>query len=214
MIQWLIVLLLLATILFICYNTYYLLIKKNNDPNNNNPINNDNLESSEGNDTEEFTRDIVEDIQSSFNNNNNNVNEKYYNPGRGFKREQMVCQTLEQIYGKGFPTRRPSFLRNPETGELLEYDCFNEELRLAAEHNGEHHYVYPNTFHRSEEEFSGQLRRDSYKLKISEENGIYLIRVPYWVPMDDIPLWIRYHLPESVIDRQKVENLLMDMRNN
>lgn len=132
--------------------------------------------------------------------------EKYY-VNKGWTREELVCKSLENKYGKGFPTTRPSFLLNPETGERLEYDCYNEELKIAAEHNGEHHYVFPNRFHKSMEEFQAQVRRDFYKYQLGLQHGIYQITVPYWVPIDMIPDWVEYHCPEAQHLRNRIENL-------
>jgi len=129
-----------------------------------------------------------------------------YKP-KGFVREQVVCQTLERLYSKGFPTVRPPWLRNPATGMPLEYDCYNEELQLAGEHNGEHHYIFPNSFHKSEQEFLAQRARDDHKRRLSEEHGVYLITVPYWVPHALIAEWTEYYTPERVLNRQKVETL-------
>lgn len=132
----------------------------------------------------------------------------------GYKREQLVCETLQEIYGMGFPTIRPKFLTNPETGELLEYDCYCEELKIAAEHNGEQHYIFPNRFHKSIDEFMAQRRRDDNKYRLSNENGVYLISVPYWVPYKDIKEWIIYHLPENVAKRNYIQKLIEKHTNN
>lgn len=126
---------------------------------------------------------------------------------KGLSREQSVCKTLEAFYKKGFPTTRPAWLRNPATGHLLEYDCYNEELKIAAEHNGEHHYVYPNKFHASEDEFLAQRKRDETKRRLSDENGVYLLTVPYWVPTNVIKDWVEYYCPERVAQRTLVESL-------
>lgn len=126
---------------------------------------------------------------------------------KGLVREQAVCKALEDVYKKGFPTRRPAWLRNPETQHPMEFDCYNEELKLAAEHNGEHHYIYPNKFHKTEKEFLAQRGRDESKRKIAEENGVYLLTVPYWVPSEMIKDWVEYYCPERVAQRQRVEGL-------
>lgn len=141
----------------------------------------------------------------------NSVDTEQYT-SKGYMREQIVCDALETIYKKGFPTKRPNFLINPETGERLEYDCYNEELKIAAEHNGQHHYEYPNAFHKSEEEFLYQRRRDTYKQQLSDEHGVYLITVPFWVPKDKIVSWIKYHLPETVKERYEIEKIIQSYK--
>jgi hypothetical protein len=111
------------------------------------------------------------------------------------------------VYKRGFPTIRPSWLLNPATGQPLEYDCYNADLKLAAEHNGEHHYVYPNKYHKTEKEFLAQRSRDEHKRRISEEHGVYLLTVPYWVPTETIKDWVEYYCPERVAQRERVERL-------
>jgi hypothetical protein len=149
------------------------------------------------------------DIKQVITNSSANVKEGYYKP-RGWLREQHVCQTLEKIYNKPFPTTRPSFLLNPETNERMEYDCYNEELKISAEHNGEQHYIYPNSFHKTDKEFQNQLRRDKYKYDLSIKHNIYQITVPYWVPYDLIPSWVSYYSPERVVERTTIEKLKTD----
>jgi len=126
---------------------------------------------------------------------------------KGLVREQAVCTALETIYRRGFPTVRPSWLLNPATGHTLEYDCYNDELRIAAEHNGIHHYEYPNKFHKSEQEFLAQRARDEHKRRLSDEHGVYLLTVPYWVPMESIKDWVEYYCPERVAQRTHIEGL-------
>lgn len=134
---------------------------------------------------------------------------KGYYKFKGLIREQLACQTLEKIYNKGFPTVRPEFLINPETGQRMEYDCYNEQEKIAIEVNGEQHYVFPNKYHKTIQEFEAQVRRDRYKFDISNKYGIYHISVPYWVPNELISDWVEYYLPEKVNQRQKIQELLV-----
>lgn len=113
------------------------------------------------------------------------------------KGERICRQFVEKHYGKPFPNCRPDFLRNPETGQNLELDCYNQELGFAIEYSGQQHYVYPNGLHKNREEFIKQLRRDRFKVRCCEKNGVYLIRVPYTVRYSDIPDYIRKRLPEN-----------------
>lgn len=126
---------------------------------------------------------------------------------KGLVREQAVCKTLEDMYNRGFPTVRPSWLLNPATGQPLEYDCYNTDLKIAAEHNGEHHYVFPNKYHKTEQEFLSQRARDEHKRRLSDEHGVYLLTVPYWVPTETIKDWVEYYCPERVAQRARVERL-------
>jgi len=121
----------------------------------------------------------------------------------GSKGEQITCETLESIYGMPFPTVRPNFLKNPDTKRNLELDCYNEDLKLAAEYNGEQHYKFPNRFHKTQREFMSQVRRDRLKIEMCELQGIHLISIPWSIGHSLIPDFIKYHLPENVRAREQ-----------
>jgi len=123
------------------------------------------------------------------------------------KCEQACRKAIEEIYGKPFPTIRPNFLKNPETKRNLELDCYNAELKIAVEMNGEQHYKWPNWTGMSRENFIKQVRRDQYKIKTCDLNGIYLITVPYTIPNNKIKDYIIYHLPENAQQRLEDEQL-------
>lgn len=107
------------------------------------------------------------------------------------RREEIVRHHLRDLFDKPFERVRPDWLVNPKTGKYLELDCYNNELKLAAEVNGEQHYVFPNTFHRTEEEFKAQQERDNIKKEICKERGIYLLEIPYTIPKSQIRDYIK-----------------------
>lgn len=114
---------------------------------------------------------------------------------RTSKREEKCREILERIYQRKFPNIRPSWLKNPETGRLLEIDCYNDDLKIGLECNGIQHYVYPNFTGQSKKEFEAQIRRDNYKVDCCDSNGVYLITVPYNVPDNQLEKYIRRYLP-------------------
>lgn len=117
------------------------------------------------------------------------------------KGERKCREVMEKLYHRSFPKTRPQFLRNPETGYLLELDCYNEELALAVEYNGSQHYIWPNYTNQKYDNFIKQRRRDRLKVDLCDLNGVYLITVPYNVPIEDIEDYIIYYLPENVQKR-------------
>lgn len=110
------------------------------------------------------------------------------------KGEEICRNYLEERYGKPFPNTRPQWLTNPKTGRCLELDCYNEELKIAVEYNGEQHYVFPNVWHKSKDVFEEQVRRDAHKIKRCKEYGVHLVVVPYTVKKCDIPKYIESRL--------------------
>ncbi len=117
---------------------------------------------------------------------------------RRWKREEMCRQILESIYEVPFKNCRPSFLKNPGSGHNLELDGYNEDLRIAFEHNGEHHYIFPNTFHKTEKDFRYQISKDKFKQEVCEREGIYLISIPYTIDKKNIRNYIIDRLPRDV----------------
>lgn len=117
-----------------------------------------------------------------------------------FKKEGMCCKIMEDLYGVKFNTHRPDFLRGNK-GRNLELDCFNPELRLAVEYNGEQHYKWPNFTNQTREQFEEQIARDQFKLDACDANGVYLITVPYTVPENKLREYIIHYLPENQLKR-------------
>lgn len=100
----------------------------------------------------------------------------------GTSKGEVQCRDfLENYFRKTFPKARPDFMVNPVTGSRynLELDCYNSELNLAVEYNGEQHYNYIPFFHRNKEAFYNQKYRDELKRLRCKELGITLIEVPY-----------------------------------
>lgn len=123
----------------------------------------------------------------------------YHNESRG---EALVRKILMEMYDVPFIRARPAFLRNPGSGENLELDCYNEELKIAAEYNGIQHYNWPNYTGQTEQEFKDQLQRDLFKVDQCDLNGIYLITVPYDIPYEKIGDYIEYYRPENAHKRE------------
>jgi len=118
-------------------------------------------------------------------------------PKRGDSKGELECRrVLEKIFNKPFNKARPNFLRNHVTGgkNNLELDCFNEELELAVEYDGEGHAKYIPYFHKNYEAFLNQKYRDDMKNRICRDEGIYLIRVPHTVKLHEIKDFIERQL--------------------
>ena len=113
------------------------------------------------------------------------------------KGEEACAKALKRIFDEEFITIHPDWLKNPETGRNLEIDCACLKLMVGCEYQGSQHYVYPNFFHRSYEDFVKQTQRDNYKAQQCDRVGFYLITVPYTVKLDDIEDYIRYYLPNG-----------------
>ena len=112
--------------------------------------------------------------------------------------EAECCRVMSELYGVPFTTIRPDFLRNPETGRNLELDCYNEQLKIAVEYHGKQHYVHPNFTGQTKEQFDKQRSRDQLKLDLCDHHGVYVVTVPYTVPVEGIKNFIINELHPSL----------------
>jgi len=129
-------------------------------------------------------------------------------PPRRFRSigEELTCVAFEEILGRRVQVNvRPNFLRNPETGRNLEYDCYDPETGIAIEYDGGQHRVFTPRFHASQEDFERQMRLDKLKNDLSVENNITLIRVADIVdvcdPDERDPSGFRYNPRINRIER-------------
>lgn len=132
-----------------------------------------------------------------------------YNNSRLSKGEKLCKQAIEKIYNLPFYCVRPNFLKNPETGRNLELDLYNDSLKIAIEYSGKQHYHFPNTYHKTYQDFINQVKRDQFKVNACDANGVYLITVPYNVPLnlESIKKYIEYYLPHNVKKRLNLSSV-------
>lgn len=121
------------------------------------------------------------------------------------KGERACAEALRRIFGKKFHTIRPDWLINPSTGRRLEIDCANMKLGnevgingVGVEYQGAQHYIYPNCFHRTREQFEKQVQRDEIKREICNKRRFFLIPVPYNVKFYHIEDYIRNKIHPSL----------------
>lgn len=127
------------------------------------------------------------------------------------KGEKLCRYYLEQIYHKPFPSKFPKMLTNPKTGHPLEFDGYNEELNIAFEYNGGQHYDRVPLWQPTDSDFMYQLEKDKYKRKVCEKQGVYLIKIPYTIPLNEIKDCIIFYLPENVHHRRELRKMGYDV---
>lgn len=126
------------------------------------------------------------------------------------KGEVILDLYLKRRFNKRFIKVRPDFLRNPKTGRCLEYDFYNDSLKLAIEYNGKQHYEYVARYHNAYSDFEDQLYRDDVKKRLSKLRGITLIVVPYNF---DYTFTFQYPRCERYIDEIYTEIQKTKMKN-
>lgn len=106
---------------------------------------------------------------------------------------ERICRTaFEQLFDAEFPKSRPDWLRGP-TGRKLELDGYSEELHLAFEHQGGHHFTHDRYFAQSKKQFRKQLAHDAAKIALCRKQGVTLIQVPEVPRLLPIPK-VRHHI--------------------
>ena len=90
--------------------------------------------------------------------------------------ERFCRVAFEAIFGQNFPSGFYDWLRNPETRRPMELDGYNEQLRIAFEHQGVYHEK-DFQITKTSDNFA-QIERDRIKRDICEERGIVLIEIP------------------------------------
>ncbi len=89
---------------------------------------------------------------------------------------EMLCRTIvERLFGETFRRARIQGMTSSK-GVPLELDIYNEELKLAVEHNGAHHYE-PQENWNGVEGFRLQQLNDRTRRSFCRTNGILLIEV-------------------------------------
>lgn len=102
---------------------------------------------------------------------------------------EKVCRFyFEEFLGKPFPKIRPKWLRS-SFGTLLELDGYNEELKLAFEHNGEQHYSLTTHYITDPNVLEKRFELDKQKMDLCQKNKICLIiitEVNNKIPLSEI----------------------------
>lgn len=90
--------------------------------------------------------------------------------------ESIARFLMESSEKTAFEKVRPKWLKYKT--HPLELDGYSEERGIAIEYDGIQHQQYTPIFHKSEEDFEEQKKRDAFKDKKCAEMGILLLRIP------------------------------------
>ena len=123
-------------------------------------------------------------------------------------REGYIRSLLQELIpGHVFESTKPDWNKNPETGRLLELDCYAPNLKtarypngFAVEVQGIHHHKYCSFRHKSLADFEKYQRRDQYTRMNCENNGVYLLETPSreHTPDRDMAGWLAVKISHHV----------------
>jgi hypothetical protein len=95
----------------------------------------------------------------------------------GYVGEETARRICETLLGVPFPRTRPDWLRN-DRGQRMELDGYNEQLGIAFEHQGRHHYqVVGKSGWASAKHLQRRQADDRRKQEVCRQRGILLIDV-------------------------------------
>lgn len=122
---------------------------------------------------------------------------------------ERLCRAIfEHLFGDSFVRSRPAWLLSGQ-GAPMEFDGYNERLKLAFEYQGIQHYQPVAKFKVSNERQRAIQARDELKAGIARKRGIVLIRIPYTVEHCKLEEFIRQQLKSHGIDREGWTHLPM-----
>jgi hypothetical protein len=127
--------------------------------------------------------------------------------------ERATRAAFEQIFKRKFKKAYPKWLVNSD-GYRMELDGYNEDLRLAFEHQGIQHYK-PHRFFSDEDGFKKRVKDDKAKLKLCKENGVTLIQIRraiYETPVDQLVSTIIAKLPKRLKGKIKSKTSKISLR--
>ncbi len=98
---------------------------------------------------------------------------------RNGRSEKCAREILESLTVYKWPTIRPDWLLNPETGFNLEMDGFCKELKMGFEYQGRQHVIFIPHWHKTIQMFYQQQARDQLKYELSIKAGKPYIQIPH-----------------------------------
>jgi hypothetical protein len=91
--------------------------------------------------------------------------------------ERICREFFTQLFDKKFPKSYPKWLVNEE-GNQLELDGYNDEMKLAFEHQGKQHYEEINFYKMTKKSLDKIKNHDLIKRKLCIANDVSLIEIP------------------------------------
>lgn len=102
-----------------------------------------------------------------------------FHDGRSSK-EKHISTILDELIGsENYSTEKSwEWLLN-ETGKRMYADFYIPHKQMVIEYDGEQHFKFVEMFHKTEENFRRQQKRDMLKDKLLKENNINVVRISY-----------------------------------
>jgi hypothetical protein len=118
---------------------------------------------------------------------------------------EEICRIhFEKIFGKAFPSCKPSWLLN-NSGNCMELDGYCKELDIAFEFHGQQHYYDVPYYYKKGKTLEKRQQDDKLKETLCKQKGINLIIIPYNINFKNLKDYILNKFPLLEKDFNKEE---------
>lgn len=100
--------------------------------------------------------------------------------------EEVARTAFEQMTGEKFPKKRPAWLRNSR-GYQMEFDGYNEKLRIAFEYQGIQHFDVNTRYMKNKAKLLERIEDDKLKMSLAKEHKVNLFIIDYRMFYSDFP---------------------------
>lgn len=111
--------------------------------------------------------------------------------------QEKCRQAFENIFKIKFIKKRFYCFKKVDgtkSKSFIEFDGYNEELKITFEYQGYQHYQYPNRWHKTKTDFQKLRSKDLFKRQFCLENNIKLIIIPFQIKEKDFENYIKGEL--------------------
>lgn len=123
--------------------------------------------------------------------------------------EERCRQCIEFIFGQEFPNVW-GIIKNPKTNRSMQFDGYNEQLKIAFEYQGEQHYSWENCIGKTEEKkkqnFIKNIKNDEIKLNLCEKEDIQLLKIKYFENYKEDKQYLEHVIKELIMLNDEVIN--------
>lgn len=129
--------------------------------------------------------------------------------------EERCRQCIEFIFRQDFPNVW-GIIKNPKTNRSMQFDGYNENLKMAFEYQGEQHYSWENSRGKTEEKkkqnFIKNLKNDEIKFNLCKKENIQLLKIKYFENYKEDKQYLEHVIKElKILDDKLINSFLVNV---
>lgn len=131
--------------------------------------------------------------------------------------EERCRQCIEFIFEQEFPNVW-GIIKNPKTNRNMQFDGYNENLKMAFEYQGQQHYSWENSRGKTEEKkkqnFIKNLKNDEIKFSLCKKENIQLLKIKYFENYKEDKQYLEHIIKElKLLNIAVINNYLSNIEN-